>query len=112
MTKEHPVVPPTYLLEDWAEQHYLQAKSIRRLLIEAAQWGADQELEKCCEIIPSQLCCGTKAQRRVLVSNLQERRRPRPKKVSMTVSITGTEDELAQLISKLKDDSQISIQFR
>ena len=112
MTQEHPVVPPYSLLQEWIGQHAIKIKGIRTLLIEAAQWGADQELERCCELIPSQLCCGTKAQRRVLVSNLQERRRPKPKKVSMIVSITGTEDEIAQLISRLKDDSQISIQFR
>ena len=111
MTKEHSVVPPTYLLEDWAEQHYLQAKSIRRLLIEAAQWGADTELEECCKLFESNSVCGTKFQRRSSVRDLRDRRRPKPRQVSMTVSISGTEEDLQQLIRKLKDDQEISIKF-
>jgi hypothetical protein len=111
VTKEHPVVPPTYLLEDWAEQHYLQAKSIRKLFIEAAQWGADTELEECCKLFESNSVCGTKFQRRSSVRDLRDRRRPKPRQVSMTVSISGTEEDLQQLIRKLKDDQEISIKF-
>ena len=112
MTKEHPVVPPTYLLEDWAEQHYLQAKSIRRLLIEAAQWGADTELEECCKQFESNSVCGTKFQRRSSVRDLRNKRRPEPKQVSMTVSITGTENQLESLFKTLAHDKEVSIEFR
>ncbi len=113
MTKEHPVVPPTNLLQEWFEQYWnLGDKHIRKLLIEAAQWGADAELEECCKLFESNSVCGTKFQRRSSVRDLRNRRRPQPKQVSMTVSITGTEEELESLFQKLSHDREVSIQFR
>jgi hypothetical protein len=43
MTTEHPIVPPTELVEQWA---HLPAdwNTVASLI---AQWGADQELEAC-----------------------------------------------------------------
>lgn len=111
MTQEHPVVPPTYLIQEWAAEHYLNSKDIRKVLIEAAQWGADTELEECCKLFESNSVCGTKFQRRSSVRDLRDRRRPKPRQVSMTVSISGTEEDLQQLIRKLKDDQEISIKF-
>ena len=49
MTQQHPIVPPPELLQLWFEQHYDYDKGINELLIEAAQYGAGQELEACCE---------------------------------------------------------------
>ena len=113
MTKEHPVVPPTNLLQEWVEQYWnLGDKHIRKLLIEAAQWGADAELEECCKLFESNSVCGTKFQRRSSVRDLRNRRRPQPKQVSMTVSITGTEEELESLFQKLSHDREVSIQSR
>ena len=112
MTQEHPVVPSYSLLQDWIEQHPAKLKGIRTLLIEAAQWGADIELEECCKLFESNSVCGTKFQRRSSVTDLRNRRRPKPKKVSMTVSITGTEEELESLFQKLSHDREVSIQFR
>lgn len=109
---DHPVVPPYSLLQIWISQHSLKSKGIRNLLIEAAQWGADQELDLCCKFIEPESCCGTKHQRRMLVSKLMERRRPKPKQISMTVSITGTEAELESIFQKLSHDRQVSIEFR
>jgi hypothetical protein len=112
MTQEHPVVPSYSLLQDWIEQHNTQRKGIRTLLIEAAQWGADTELEECCKQFESNSVCGTKFQRRSSVRDLRDKRRPKPKKVTMTVSITGTEQELESLFQKLSHDREVSIQFR
>jgi hypothetical protein len=50
---EHPITPPPELVEKWFDdarnawaepQHYIAAQ--------AAQWGADQELEACCAELP------------------------------------------------------------
>ena len=112
MTKEHPVVPSFSLLQEWIEQHNASRKGIRTLFIEAAQWGADTELEECCKLFESNSVCGTKFQRRSSVRDLRNKRRPQPKQVSMTVSITGTEEELESLFQKLSHDKEISIQFR
>ena len=112
MTQEHPVVPTNEVLREWRRKHIYNVCDLTELLIQAAQWGADEELNRCCELIEPDPCCGTKHQRRVLTRKIKERRRPEPKKVSMTVSITGTEQELESLFQKLSHDREISIQFR
>ena len=112
MTKEHPVVPPTELLNRWRHDHNFTVSSFNKVLIEAAQWGADIELEECCKQFESNSVCGTKFQRRSSVRDLRNKRRPEPKQVSMTVSITGTEEELESLFQKLSHDREVSIQFR
>jgi hypothetical protein len=43
------ITPPSELLQLWFEQHYAYNKGLNELLIEVAQWGAEQELEACCE---------------------------------------------------------------
>jgi hypothetical protein len=49
MTENHPITPPSELLQLWFEQHHDYDKGINELLIEAAQYGADQELQACIE---------------------------------------------------------------
>ena len=48
----HPIAPPPELVQQW----YDQAKQdpcgpINWVAVRAAQWGADQELEACCETL-------------------------------------------------------------
>jgi hypothetical protein len=76
-------IPPPELVQQWIKecdrpgnprwQEYEQDVASR-----AAQWGADQELEACCEIALTDPVCGTKHQRRMLVQHIRERRRPKP----------------------------------
>jgi len=55
MTQEdyrHPIAPPPELVQQW----YDQAKQdpcgpINWVAVRAAQWGADQELKACCEVL-------------------------------------------------------------
>ncbi len=49
--QQHPIIPPSELLQLWGDQHYDCNKGFNELLIEAAQWGADQELKACCSWI-------------------------------------------------------------
>jgi hypothetical protein len=49
MTQEHPITPPPELVQQWA--HLPADWNTVAFLI--AQWGADQELEACCEWINS-----------------------------------------------------------
>ena len=58
MTQEHPITPPPELVEDWIEI----AKPLPQrppnpgeLATLAARWGANQELEACCEWLREQL---------------------------------------------------------
>ena len=52
---KHPIIPPLYLAQQWLlEAHHEEAPpgtcpDTRILIARAAQWGADQELEACCE---------------------------------------------------------------
>jgi len=45
--QQHPITPPSELLQLWFEQHNDYNKGINELLIEATQWGADKELLAC-----------------------------------------------------------------
>ena len=44
-TQQHPITPPPELVEQWLQEHWTNYDLARQ----AAQWGADQELEACCE---------------------------------------------------------------
>ena len=55
---EYPITPPTELVAQWLKQFYGPATRLGTLApgeaslhvaVAAAQWGADQELEACCE---------------------------------------------------------------
>ena len=45
MTDKHPITPPVTLVAEWASE----SLSTQRLCTRAARWGADHELEACCE---------------------------------------------------------------
>jgi hypothetical protein len=47
MTQEHPITPPPELVEQWMQVHTTKYDLARQ----AAQWGADQELDACCELL-------------------------------------------------------------
>ena len=71
MTKQqHPIIPPPELVDQW---HVEAMKGFRTngvyeqdIATQAAQWGADQELEACCELVPG------------LTNYLRAARRPNP----------------------------------
>jgi len=42
---DHPITPPPELVEQWMQDHSTKYDLARH----AAQWGADTELEACCE---------------------------------------------------------------
>jgi hypothetical protein len=51
MTQEHPITPPTELVQQWrveaANRQYVSLEFDEYIAEEAAQWGADQELLAC-----------------------------------------------------------------
>ena len=69
---EHPITPPPKLVAQW----YLAAKAMPVnqwepvFAAQAARWGADQELEACCEWLPKY--CPWDA------DQLRDARRPKP----------------------------------
>ena len=62
MTKQqHPITPPTELVEqwwsEWTKRNDPPCTSHLYVATQAAQWGADQELEACCEVFARELIC-------------------------------------------------------
>jgi hypothetical protein len=54
MMKTNPITPPPELVEQWLSEHYgavsvAPGEATSHVATEAARWGADQELEACCE---------------------------------------------------------------
>jgi len=53
MTQQHPITPPTELVQQWRSEWIHNAPGdldeLGFLANCAAQWGADQELEACCD---------------------------------------------------------------
>ena len=53
MTNQHPITPPPELVKQWEINATLNRRAASlwttAFAAEAAQWGADQELEACCE---------------------------------------------------------------
>jgi hypothetical protein len=74
MTQQHPVTPPTELVQQW----FLGARAmpvdqwVTDVATQAAQWGADQELEACCEWVISV------GDDDAFGANLRAARRPKP----------------------------------
>ena len=76
---EHPITPPPELVEQWATASPIQSNDENwayELFIahRAAQWGADQELEACCEWLHWQ----NLATHPELIPSLRADRRPKP----------------------------------
>ncbi len=44
--QQHPITPPPEQVQQWIDANRTW---LRGIALEAAQWGADQELEACCE---------------------------------------------------------------
>jgi hypothetical protein len=53
MTQQHPITPQPELVQQWVDTYFggriSQSNFHVDLAAQAAQWGADQELEACCE---------------------------------------------------------------
>jgi len=47
--KPFPITPPPELVEQWLREEYERGLTGDYLATQAARWGADQELEACCE---------------------------------------------------------------
>ena len=57
MTNQHPITPPPELVEDWHAQLRGDTcpvedatAAVTLIATQAARWGADQELDACCEL--------------------------------------------------------------
>jgi hypothetical protein len=67
----HPITPPPELVEEWA--HLFVDHTDTEVFSAVAQWGADQELEACCEWLDR-----NNQWARVDIDELHDARRPKP----------------------------------
>ena len=76
MNDKHPITPPTELVEQWYETaDNVSEDVIIGVANRSAKWGADQELEACCEWIRGWYGSGCGE----LINGLRAARRPTPK---------------------------------
>jgi len=72
MTNQHPITPPPELVQQWYQEADNQLSPYYVYIAhQAAQWGADQELEACCHYFARDL-------RESLALELRAARRPKP----------------------------------
>jgi hypothetical protein len=78
-----PITPPTGLVSKWCYEDGEEIKSSPRwffsVCAKAARWGADQELEACCEwLVDGRDHEISAAYSRIVSANLRAARRPKP----------------------------------
>jgi hypothetical protein len=98
MTKDynHPIAPPPELLQQWINEE--DGLTAGHIATRAAQWGADQELEACCEW----LGCGWKDIE--LVDKLRAARRSKPPSLK-----EQAQAELKRLIALIPTEGAIAM---
>ena len=69
MTDQHPITPPPELVKEWIREADHNGPMFAQVAVRGAQWGADQELEACCEWTQGYAECG---------DSLRLARRPNP----------------------------------
>jgi hypothetical protein len=77
--QQHPITPTTELAHEWWGSTIPNQSTsvVYQLCTQAAQWGADQELEACGRWIEDQLCMPPDA-RADVITKLNGSRRPKP----------------------------------
>lgn len=74
MTDQHPITPPPELVQQWTSE----SLATQNLCNRAARWGADQELEACCEWLDREGWSGESRESSALTRQLRAVRRPKP----------------------------------
>jgi hypothetical protein len=101
MTNQHPITPPYELIEEWIEQfkrdYPTYYSPVSKIATQAAQWGADQELEACSRWIEDQLCMPPDA-RADVITKLNDTRRPKPLSLKQQAL-----EELENMVKAAKD---------
>jgi hypothetical protein len=87
MTQTHPLTPPPELVQQWIRGRPTGEYAHTYIATQAAQWGADQELEACCEWLRSQHHSDT------WPSRLRAARRPKP---------TTLKEQALELVSRIE----------
>ena len=70
MNNQHPITPPSELVQQWINEE--DGLTAGHIATQAARWGADQELEACCEALRVR---GAASE---MIKYLRTARRPKP----------------------------------
>jgi hypothetical protein len=92
MTNQHPITPSPELALQWINEYlneHPEGVDVEVLVVNAAQWGADQELEACCHYFARDL-------RESLALELRAARRPKP---------SSLKEQALALLNKAEDPS-------
>jgi hypothetical protein len=73
---DHSITPPPELVQQWIQEAHPHECTGQQIATRAAQWGADQELEACCEYLMH--CAQWEPED---VDELRGARRPKPQSV-------------------------------
>jgi hypothetical protein len=91
--QQHPITPPPELRQLWAQQAQRMDPRdpvawLEHIATQAARWGADQELEACCEWLDEHL-----AYENNVTDNLRAARRPKPPSLKAQAIAALTEEQ-------------------
>jgi hypothetical protein len=70
---DYPITPPQWQIDAWQARIETMGSDVPGVLLDIAQWGADQELEACCEYLVR--CAQWEPED---VAELRAARRPKP----------------------------------
>jgi hypothetical protein len=103
--QQHPITPPPTLINQWLGEFFGCivnggiADSDRYLATKAARWGADQELEECCEYLTSRAAWEPED-----VRELFNHRRPKPQSLNdIALQMLGTIERDAHYLPEITD---------
>jgi hypothetical protein len=110
MTDQHPITPPPELVSDWRlAPEYTDGlckttmvtttvDRLQHIATQAARWGADQELEACCEWVRSSMFIDFDGH-----EVLRTARRPKPpslkKQALLVIDIAVADDRLSAVVA-------------
>jgi hypothetical protein len=99
----HPITPPPELVQQWSNAaHELDGpfSYTRSIANQAARWGADQELEACCEWLHE----WTQDKHPGGIENLRAARRPKPPSLNkVALQMLGTIERDAHYLPEITD---------
>jgi hypothetical protein len=106
MTNQHPITPPPELVHQWTDM--LSHRSDHDVFSLAAQWGADQELEACCELLEVHGYKGTaidlRAARRTTPPTLKKQALEALERMHDTCLMTWDNDTIRRALEALPND--------
>jgi hypothetical protein len=106
MTDQHPITPPPELIKQWQTEG--RSYDVLGFAIKAAQWGADQELEACCEWTRLSSSDGTeeslRVTRRPKSPSLKEQALQSVKRFESGQDLMGDLDTIRRALEALPND--------